>query len=69
MKFFAPLAITAALAAAPLAAQEVVPIDPVTGIQGFGALGATTTLTIIAGVITIAVLIADDDGSSSGTTD
>ncbi|WP_296427269.1 hypothetical protein [Yoonia sp.] len=49
-------------------AQEIVPIDPVTTVQGFGALGTTTTLSIIAGVVTVGVLVAgSDESSTTGT--
>ena len=58
-------ALLAATTATGAAAQEVAPIDPVTGIQGFGALGATTTLSIIAGVVTVGVLVAGNDSNSS----
>ncbi len=46
-------------------AQEVAPIDPVAGIQGFGALGTTTTLSIIAGVVTVGVLVASNDETNT----
>lgn len=68
MKTWPAVCLAAALAAGPVTAQEVVPIDPVTGIQGFGTLGATTTLSIIAGVVTVGVLVAgNDETSSTGT--
>ena len=61
-------ALLATTMATGVSAQEVVPIDPVTGIQGFGALGTTTTLSIIAGVVTVGVLVAgNDESSTTGT--
>lgn len=45
--------------------QEVVPIDPVTGIQGFGALGATTTLSIIAGVVAVGFIVSQATSATS----
>ena len=58
-------ALLAATTATGASAQEVAPIDPTVGIQGLGALGATTTLSIIAGVVTVGVLIAGNDSNSS----
>ncbi len=52
-------------------AEEIKPVqaaNPTTstqGIAGFGALGATTTLSIIAGVVVVGTVVAEDTPSTS----
>ncbi len=67
MKRIATIAIAAAMMSSPVMAQEVQPVEPVTGGQGLGTLGTTQALTIIAGVIVVGAIIASSDDSSGAT--
>lgn len=67
MKYCLAAAFALMTATSAATAQEITPIDPVTGIQGFGQLGTAQTLAIIAGVIFVGVLVAGNDESTTTT--
>lgn len=67
MKYCLAAAFALLTATSAATAAEIVPINPVSNVQGFGTLGTTTTLSIIAGVITVGVLVAGNDESASTT--